>query len=388
MLVEVILGNKAIANSHIDVISITESIYSPIVTGIIQFNDTGFLDDEFTFSDNLNLNILLHDDVLEKRRELSFMVYGIDITQPDLKSYIHSKKQILFASYWIFPMNTHDYFVFDNRTSIEMLRVMGNRYGFELEKVNDSVSNKWTYLTPGTYSNLQNIDYILNNTVTDDGKGGFLMFPNMYTNMLNVLTYSDLYDGKIGNYDETLLYDTGNDGYIGSVSEIFAKKEYNLLKLINAFNTISYGYDIENHEIISDSKNLYDSLRSDKNIIGDIPISKDIINKYKNITVGSNGSDDLISTKKEDYYDFIFNQYSLELTVTGDYNRRVGMTADSILINMGDGSSATSIDVMRSGKFIISDIEHNLYGNNYAQKCKLIRPGYNSVDKNVVKFEG
>jgi hypothetical protein len=382
------MGEYVVPISFIDSISITESIYSPVATGIIACSDSGFVERCLKYKD-FNLNLVFADSETDNDYLISFAIHSFDTTEYDLKNQLINKRVLKFSSFYSIELLTNDkYLNLRKKTSTEMIKTICN-----LLKVKSNIltntTHKWDFVSPNWSLN-ESINYILSRTLDSKENGGFLFFPDLYNCKVNFTNYYELLSGKIGFMKYPLLYDTINDSYQGNIIDLKIVKEFNALREFRKGlnNTRSISFDVLTGKIVDD-KNMIDKIiKSNDKIYGYFPVNKDDMSTGLNVDVYCLNDEYLIkSLKSQKYNDMLMNQLALEIICNGDYARKLGMiTAVISTIFASDQQTNTkNIDEKISGSYLISDIEHLWSKNLYQQKIKCIKSGYSKVsdDKNL-----
>jgi len=395
MLKQIILGEYIIPMSFIDSVSITESIYSPVISGIIIFNDSGFLEKTLKYSKNYNINFIVGDVTNDKDYLFSFVVHGFDDTTYDLKNnLINNKKVLKFSSFYSIDLLTGtNYLNFTNKTSVQMIKSICDKVDLKLNKITNS-ANTWDYVSPNCNLN-DSINYISQRTLDNNSSGGYLFFPDLYLCKANFVNYFDITNGSVGVYNQPLVYDTMNDEFVGKIYDFKIVKEFNLLRELQkgAFNNKIISFDVLTGKIITDETSLLQNVSNNKNIFGYFPIDKDLMSDKvnSNVDVYCLNNEKMIKTiKNTKYYDMLMNQLQLELLTNGDYNKKLGNLVAVGINIFGENKKTNTLMLDRkiSGTYIISDIEHFWKDTVYQQKTKTIKYGYSEVtdDKNLYKI--
>jgi len=391
MLKQVILGDFVIPISYIESLNIVESIYSPIATGIIVLNDSGFAEKCLKHKD-FNINIIFGDNTTDLDYFISFNVHAFDTTEYDTKNNMVNKRLLKFSSHYSIKLLTDDtYLNYQKLSSSQMIKNICNLLNVKTNLLT-STSFKWDFVSPNCNLN-ESIKYITKRTIDNNSNGGFLFFPDIFSCKVNFLNYYNLLDSVIGMYNYVLLSDTNDDNYIGKIIDIKIVKEFNALREFSKGlnNTNMVGFDVKTGKIIND-KTLIDSIiKSNDKIYGYFPVDKNDISSGLNVDIRTLSSEYFIKCEKsQKYNDMLMNQLVLEILLNGDYNRRLGMLttiATNIYANNNETNTRT-IDPKISGTFLISDIEHFWSNNIYQQKIKTIKCGYSKMfsDKGLLKI--
>lgn len=381
------MGEYVVPLSYIESVSITESLYSPIASGIIVINDAGFYENVVKFKD-FNLTLIVSDALTDNDLVFSFVIHGFDTTEYDTNNRLSNTRIIKFSSFYSIKMVSNTtYLKYYNKTSYAMLKSIAEICNVKFSLINPDKFNKpWDFVS-GNWDLYQSIKYILKRTIDNDDNSGYLLFPNIYECRLNLLNYNDLLAGGAGICKTALLYDSMSDAYLGKIYSVNIVKEHNILRELGngLINTDYISFDTKSKDnIIFDKTNIIQSVvKNNKYIYGALPFDiSSVDDSNHNVEVSCHNSIDIIKAmKKSKYCDMLNNLLVYELIVNGDYNRKLGMLCPVILTKFGnnDTSNNHAIDEKLSGSFLISDIEHFWKNRDYQQKLKCIKTGYSKT---------
>jgi len=386
MLQKVIINNTEIPISFISELYINESIYSPITSGSLMLNDTGFKNNLLSYNINNNVSLICYDVIKDTELMFNYIVTENNTTNITTTQ-LYNNTIIDFASYYLINLYSVDY-----------------SYYYKQMKVSDVVSNilksaniRLNYIT----KTKDNIDYTIPytsryNTIKDlfkyssdeNNVAGFMLFPNLLDQKMNFVNYTDLWNEKIGKYDKILINDMQDDQYIGAIFESSVINEYNLNDFVKSglTNLNSISFDVDSGEIININNNITKVL-NDINISGYLPLDEKLID-IKNTKVNNNiinNKNSILIESNDQLINYSNNILKLELTTYGDYNRKLGMIVDVLIKkNIYD---ETDYNIEYTGSYIISDIQHRFEAKRYMQILTVSRIGFNdSKVKGIIKY--
>ena len=382
MISNIILGDYVIGNEKFELVSITESIYSTIVRGSIVLEDYNIINK--TIKPSLyNINLFITDTSNENQIILGFIVDDLGDTFYDLTNRISNVKNIRFSSYYSPTFFSNKFVNLKNKCSLDMLKSIFNEYNIKFNKVSEDIDKnvKWDFISPNITLK-DSVDYIVNRTIDKNKNGGFLLFQDIYSNQLNLLNYDDLYNKKsLGFYKYPLIADAKNDEYIGNIISFRIVNEYNITEMIEKGieNKSFVGFDTISGSVVNSNTNLKQVSQKNK-LQGYFPFDKDFKFQKKYVYKGLQSSNIVENISYTDNIDNVFDNIVLEVTVKGDYDRRLGQKI-GLVINEINGQSSTTAyipDFHYTGEYLITDIEHKFYKDgNYEQVLILKKPSFN-----------
>lgn len=372
MLLSCVIKNTPIQLNNIQEVRIKESIYSPIIEGeidIIDVNITKFLDalDDTDYG----IVLIVYDVVEDTKRTLAFTVDGF---QGGSKNGV-DPTTIKFSSWYMTDLYFSGYTTtFSNTTYTNMLRKL-------LEKIKINTDNlvKSTYKNTITFphqSIYDSIMYLKDRCADENNKAGYLIFPNLFSQQMNIVNFNYLYSGELGIYESILITQATGSEYIGLIEDLKIVETFDIYNdLSNHFNTSLQTFNLDKGKLEYTESNLKDVLNEDKNMY-----NKTLLNdKYfedlyiEDLYIPFSNIDEMRFMINNKYYNSLANIFNLNTLLPGDYNRKLGNML-TVVNNKNDESGPVYYKRV-SGMYLISDIEHKISSNSYKQELNLVKPG-------------
>lgn len=365
MLVEFYFNNQLIPIANVKEIRIRESINSPIIEGEILIYDFNLIDYEIIKTQKeIPINILVYDLINDDNLEIVLTTTGIDGGTTQHSNLIALK----FTNRYSIDLNakiTTSYF--ENTLYSKMLVQLLTAVGFKVNKKKLVESgNQDTRYFPYT-SNLDKIRYIQERAVDKNNNAGFLIFPDLFTNEMNVLNLDYIMKEKFGVYTYPLYKNYEQVAYIGHIEEIITIKNYDVFDFIDGSSADRFTFNLDTGKVENVSKDITS--------VKDLPLllnEEYLSNDYnKKVWISQSSSNGLNNFTSSEFYSFIQRQINLNVVVNGDYNRKVGYIV--MVVATKNDTTGSVIDDKLSGKYIIKDLEHLISSKVYMQNLNLIK---------------
>ncbi len=358
MLLQLYYNNQLIQLGNILEIRIRESINSPIIEGEVLLYDLNLINyEDIVNQKEIPLNFLVYDVIEDKNKEFIFTVTGIEGGTVQLSNVIALKFTNRY-SIDLFSKITSLYY--KDLLYSQMLSKLLIGVGFKVKTILES-GNSATRLFPYS-NNLDKIRYVQDRIVDKNNRGGYLVFPNIFTNEMNIINLNYIIEGKYGEVKYPLYKGYENDAYVGHIGEIVTTKNYDIFSAIKGSSADRYTFNMD--------KGIVENVRKSTKL--PLLLNKEYLDDNYNDRVFTLFSDytGMNNWVSDDFYQFLQNQINLNIVANGDYSRLCGQLTKVIVYKNDDGKV---IDNKLSGQYIIRDLEHLITPKSYQHNMNLIK---------------
>jgi len=373
MLINCLINDIVFPINNIKDVVIRESIFSPIIEGEINlYNFDVDFETQVINNKKVYINFIVYDKIEDKQLLLSFVIYAIEKE----KSQGNNIQQLKFCSSFgpeIYNGNRST--TYKNMSYSRMIKKLLKYVEIDTDNVVDTLGNFTTTLP--TWSIYQSLNYLRKKCADYNNKAGFLLFPNMFNQKMNLVNYTYLNEGNYGSVDYPLLQNSKNEEFIGKIQNLEIIQQYDLLEQLNKGNGFvdASTFDVCIGEIIKSNKKVSQVINSEKAKYDNFLLNKDYQNnKYsKKIYIPFSNDTELNQISSRKYYNVLNSSFIIQLESLGDYNRKLGYNV--FLVSYRHDDDGVVEDQKLSGIYNIHEIEHNLSTDYYEQKLTLSKFG-------------
>lgn len=365
MLTHCYVNNKAISIAQCE-IRIRESINSPIIEGDLIIQDYNIIDyKNIQEQSEIPLNIVTYDLIEDKIHEYIFTIYAIEGGSIQMGNIVSLK----FTSRGGIHLNSiNTPFTYSEMKYSTMIKRLIKTVDIKTSKDHflESFGNKTVALP--YCSILDKIRYVKDKMQAKSTAAGYLIFPDLETNEMNVINLQYIMDEKFGKYDKKMFKNFETESYVGHVSNLYVIKNHDILKGISQINSSYATVDINTGEVVTLTKNIKENknlpvLANDKNLHG----------KFSSITNPIfYDNDSLLRDISNDFYKYIQNQIVINVEANGDYERKCGYVVEMVAFKQSKDRGLI-FDEKISGRYIIKDLEHVIAKDKYYHNTNLIK---------------
>jgi len=375
MLIKAIYSNCEIPLSRILAVNINESIHSPVIEGSFIFKVEENKKDIFDYS-NKTLIFLLYDTIRDKQFMLRYEAYSEQLVSNSITCL--KEVHIEFTStYGVDMINVNRSVEFNGMKYSDMIKRLLSELNITTDKWTES-NGLYTEVLPLT-DRLDSINRILDKCVDSSNSGGFLLFPTLLDNKMNLLTYSSLRKFSIGKYDKMLVnFDIHGYDYIGKMQDFQIINDVDTIESIeqglNAYKCS--GMDFDTGVVKTFVYDVKQSVAGDDTIKGKMLMDKKFISsEYALSKPFYVGQKEIKNRLNNELQHKLNNCIKANCSIVGDYTRKLGSYVDVLV----QSDNNRSIDEMLSDRYLISAINHNLSIREYTQQLTLIKPVYRNA---------
>ena len=387
MLTNVILGDKIIPLSRIKSLVINESILSPIIEGSIIFDMVENKNDVIDYS-NIELKLTFYDKIKDYSFALKFLVYAEN--KSEFENNVGEKNvNLKFSSIYsveMFNIQKSDYYKslsYDTilKKLLSELNIKPSKFFIKTKDVFDVCLPLYTYI--------QNMRWLIKFCLDTNGRGGFLLFPDLKSGDMNFVNYNYLYNKNLGDNENPLVsFHINGSDYIGSVDNLVVIQDFDYIGSVNSGlnGFIASSFDFETGKVVTIEKNIKEMIGADKTLKGKIVLDKKYIEdkKYFNNMSFPNYSETRIkSLLNNDFYNSINDTMKLQCEAVGDYNRKLGSMVKLVV----QSDYHNNVDTSLTDEYLIYDIQHSFNSTEYKQGLRLCKQSHRVLNgSNLVKF--
>ena len=186
MLLECIINDRIFPTNSVGDIIIKESIHSQIIEGELTIFDFDFIKHKDIYeNEEYKITFLVYDHVEDIQKTMSFLIYAIE----DGTTQSNNQITVKFSSWYapdLYSKTTTNYF--ESMTYTDIIKRL-----LKTNKVESDViveSDKEVDLTLPNQSIIESIRYMLNLSVDINKRGGYLAFPDLFNQKMNIVHFS------------------------------------------------------------------------------------------------------------------------------------------------------------------------------------------------------
>jgi len=266
-------------------------------------------------------------------------------------------------------------------------------------KFHDEYDKVLNYTTP-MWTPIKTLTDITSYAVTKGEKAGVMMFQTL-DGKLNFISTQELFNGKMGEYDNTETYiDSMNqmveeNHALGSSNKNFNKvitmqftKIPNYMKMANKgyFNSTFTYYELESNTLDTYTRNIKSINNKGNKLSKFLNVNPEHFGNYttNNTHISPCGG---CKEYHKGYMDtkmsrMLFDMYEIKIGVMGYIDRRIGQlikidVPNQVAVNRKNEEYFTADDTY-TGTFLIRSIKHNFTSDSYTQEIVAVTDGINS----------
>jgi hypothetical protein len=371
MLLKCILNNSILPIDLINNLIITQDVESPIITGSFSFMDTTYTKfKDIVDNEEYQIQFKVYDIITDDIKYLNFNVTNIN------GGNVQEKNEILieFESYYSINLTIDEitgYFKEDIISNIAIDILHKNDIDINyISKTSNKLEITFPYIT-----GFDILKYLKPRMVDKNLKGGYLFFPDLFTQKMNIVNYFSLWSGEIQNYEYPLFFPAQNsDEYIGNCTNLEKIKTYNLKETIDKLNIKYESFSLKDGKIYSSNIKIKNIINTDSNTYNDLLINENILNNITNKKVLFNRDEtELINLNNNKSYEGLNSLYDISVICRGDWNRKLGGLVS--LTTLKEDESGLITDNKTTGMYIIKKIDHFPSLDGYSQNLILGKSG-------------
>jgi hypothetical protein len=371
MLLKCILNNSILPIDLINNLIITQDVESPIITGSFSFMDTTYTKfKDIVDNEEYQIQFKVYDIITDDIKYLNFNVTNIN------GGNVQEKNEILieFESYYSINLTIDEitgYFKEDIISNIAIDILHKNDIDINyISKTSNKLEITFPYIT-----GFDILKYLKPRMVDKNLKGGYLFFPDLFTQKMNIVNYFSLWSGEIQNYEYPLFFPAQNsDEYIGNCTNLEKIKTYNLKETIDKLNIKYESFSLKDGKIYSSNIKIKNIINTDSNTYNDLLINENILNNITNKKVLFNRDEtELINLNNNKSYEGLNSLYDISVICRGDWNRKLGGLVS--LTTLKEDESGLITDIKTTGMYIIKKIDHFPSLEGYSQNLILGKSG-------------
>jgi hypothetical protein len=372
MLLECIINNRVFPSNSIGEILIKESIHSQIIEGEITIFDFAFIDPKEIYeSSEYQISFVVYDIIEDVKKMITFLIYSID----DGSVQGDNRITLKFSS-WYAPNIYSKTFTshYENLEHTNIIKRLLNKNLIEVNEIVNSIEK--VDLTLPNVAIKDNIEFLLKYCVDENKRGGFLSFPDLFTQKMNIVNYNFLNKGGIQKYENTIINDDKNIEYVGNITNLDIIQEYDLLKMLDdGVNTKLTTFNFNNGKVETIDNDIQQLLLNEDASYSKIMLNKKFNNKdfgkVKSI-LGSN-KNEMKRLLSNIHYKVLNNSFKINVNVMGDYNRKLGGILPLAIYKYD--KDGIVVDNKISGAYLLQEIEHRISTKNYTHSLIISKSG-------------
>jgi len=372
MLLECVINDRIFPSNSIEGVVIKESIHSQIIEGELNIFDFAFIDPKEIYeSEEYKVTFLVYDILEDVQKTLTFLIYAIE----DGTTQGNNKITLKFCSWYAPDLYSKTFTKSYNSTKYtDIIKKLLKTNRVESDIIVES--DKGVNLMLPNQSIIKSIRYMLKHSVDASKRGGYLAFPDLFTQKMNIVNYNSMNKGIIQKYEKVLLNDAENMEYISNITKLDIIQEFDILKLLEkGINTTLTTFNFDNGKVEKVDNDIIQLLKNE-----DASYSKILMNeKFNNTDYGNNegvlfsNKDEMKAILSNKHYDILNNSFKLSVGVNGDYGRKLGCILPLVIYKYD--SDGVTTDNKISGAYILQEIEHKISTKGYTQSIIISKSG-------------
>lgn len=404
---KVTIAGIELQREYIKELIIYESITQPAITGTISLADYQGLKElkEVFAGDDLKISLLTEN---KENLTLKFKIYA---SQDNMIEYgkMFQSNNFSFCSEWMIDgLSRQISKPYKNKYIHEIIKDLLEECGAKVGIIEETMQLHETYVTPW-WTPIHSIKHLLTYAKNKADVGGYVIFTDLKTDKVNVVTLDYLMKGNLGKYDKFTMT-SGNISYEGKFEKATFETDFDIIRnLNNGFGCYRvYGFDFDRNKFyeIKDTVIEY----KHKHLAKKIPINAKYIDKkygtnffsslfpvFADGTTEDKIHKNLLDGYQRTFYSHVFSDtFKLNLSANGSSSRRAGMTAQIDFPSVNENVKADqSQPGPQQGKYkdqhkhfkgvtLIRDIKHIISNDQYMHLISLAVDGYQTFENPAV----
>lgn len=374
---------------YINNLSIYESICQPAITGNISLNDFQGLKElkEVFIGDDLEISFLTEN---RQPLNLKFKIFSSEANEV-LKGRLFHSSKFGFCSPWMIDGMTKRYSKnYENKFIHEIIEDLLKHCGAKVGFIEPTMQLFETFVCP-LWTPIHTIKHLLNYAKNKSEQGGYVIFTDLKSDKVNVMTIESMLNNKIGTYDKEFDMYPGNAAYEGSTPQITFETDFDIIRHLNVGmgKYIVQGFDFDRNDFYSIEDNIqkYDhSHLTNKFPIESKYLSTEyaltnfnpIFSTFADGTIEDKVLKDLLDGYQRTRYSHLFSDmFKINIFSNASTSRRCGMIASIKYPSINENVKGNNNQNKHfKGNALIRDIHHIIANEQYSHVISLALDGY------------
>lgn len=377
-------------------LDIYESITQPAITGTISLADYQGLKElkEVFAGDSIELSYMTENS---DNLTLKYSIFASQDNSIEQGKQFHTSVFSFCSSWMIDGMTRQISKPYKNKYIHEIIEDLLKECGAKIGYIEPTKQLLETFVTP-LWTATHSIKHLLNYAKNTNDVGGYVIFTDMKTDKVNVVTLDYLMRENLGVYNKFAM-NTGNTAFEGRIDQITFETDFDIIRNLNiGMGTYRvYGYDFDRNKFYEMNSSVVDY--SHKHLANKLPINSKYIDKkystnlftplfstFADGTVEDKILKDLLDGYQKTFYSHVFSDtFKINISSNASSSRRAGQIAQVDIPSIREHVKADTKTQNAKykdqhkhfkGKMLIRDIRHIIVNETYNQIISLVLDGY------------